>query len=572
MGKQFIKSNYFYKQKDGFDKIILVTKDENGKKDFMLVERPTLEYYISKDYIDPKVEVRSIPIEDVNKYKCYYKNLYQDMVANLGDEELIGYYNSVINSPTKTGMNKKLSKIHLDNRFHNTDINIEDSYIGRFLNKYPAEENNFPLTKFFYDIEVDGSVIQGFPEAESAECEVNIISACMEEEDCIRMYMFCLNYTEDQNKSYYDFNSNLKPNVLEIKEHLKTKLKKAKIEKDIKFTIKRFNNEINLIKEFFNVINDKKPDYVLGWNTARFDFPYLYNRLAILTANTNETIESIMCPKEFPYKSVKYRIDNEHPDAPDNNSTMNVSSYSVHIDQQNLYGNLRKQKGKLESYSLDAISEIELGEHKEELTTNIKTQHFDDYYEFFKYSANDTLLLYLLENKGHDIEMLNAIATITKTRPEECLKKTICLRNLADSFYKENGRIISNNRSSLKHKDGKPRGAFVAPMTLVDNMGMELFEGAGLSKYLFEEVCDLDLSSLYPSIILALNLAPETFIMKLCITKTNENYEVINVEDVFVDEYIAKDYVFLGEKYLGMPNIEDLIDGFDENEDYEIAS
>lgn len=465
MGLQLIKTNYFYPQRkgDGYDKVIIVTKDEKGEKDFTVVNKPVLEYNISNEKADPALEYRAISEDLTDKYKCYYKDLYQSMIYNLDDPEMTNYYNAINNNPNRQGMRQALQKIHLDYRFHGTDVNIEDYYIGKFLDKHPAEKNNYKLTKFFYDIEVDGSTIVGFPEAEQAACEVNIISACIDMGDYINFYMFCLNYTEESNPSYVEFMNNLKDNVLPIKKEMMEKIGNSK---EVKFNIKRYRNEVNLIKAFFDTINTVKPDFVMGWNTSRFDFPYLYNRLGILLVNDGERIEDVMCPKEFPYKSANYRIDYNNPDAPDNNSTMNVSSYSVHIDQQNLYGNLRKGKGKLESYSLDAISELELNENKKDLTTNIKTQHYDDYLNFFKYSAQDTLLLYLLEEKNQDIEMLNAVSTITRTRVEHCLKKTVCLRNLAAKFYLKDSTILSNNRSALKHKDGKPRGALTYKCTL----------------------------------------------------------------------------------------------------------
>ena len=464
MGLQLIKSNYFYKGKDGFDKIMLVTKNKQGEKDFTIIQKPTIEYYISNDKAEEGVEYRSIPIEHVDMKRCYYKDLYKDIVGNLQDKNLTDYYNMIMANPTK-GMNSKLKKIHLDYRLHGTDVNIEDYYIGKFLDKHPNEENDYGITKFFYDIEVDGSLIVGFPEAEEALVPVNIISACMDRGDYIEMYMFCLHYEENENKSYHEFFNNLVDRVMPIKTELS-----EKAGKEIKFNIKRYRNEFNLIKAFFDTINTLRPDFVMGWNSHRFDFPYLYNRLAILLSNQEgETIENVMCPKEFPYKSVSYRIDRDKQDACDNASSVNVASYSIHIDQMNLYANLRKGKGQLENYNLDNIAEIELNELKEELETNIKTQHYDNYTNFFKYSAKDTLLLYLIENKVEDLEMLYTIAMITRTRPEQCLKKTVCLRNLASKFFLKNGKVISNNRSSLKEKTGKPRGALnatSAPKTL----------------------------------------------------------------------------------------------------------
>ena len=454
MGLQLIKSNYFYKQKDGFDKLILITKNKDMEKDFIVIDKPVLEYHISKPEVDPNIEYSSIPEDQTNKFKCYYKDLYNSMIKNLNDQALNKYYTQVMANQTGRVLKDSLKKIHLDYRFHGTDVNIEDYYIGKFLDKHSAEENSYPLTKFFYDIEVDGSTITGFPEASDAQCTVNIISACTEINGVIHFYMFCLHYTKEENESYFEFCNSIRENIQPIKDEMEKKSGKP-----VKFNVKRFKSELNLIKEFFNTINTIRPDYVLGWNTAKFDFPYLYNRLKLLLVNDGDTVENVMCPREFPYKSVGFYTDEINSDPPDSNSWMNVASYSVHIDQQNLYGNLRKAKGKLESYALDAIAGMELGEHKEELTTNIKTQHFDNYLRFFQYSAQDTLLLYLLELKNQDIETLNAVANVTRTRVEHCLKKTICLRNLAAKFYLKDNLIISNNRSALKHKEGKPRGA-----------------------------------------------------------------------------------------------------------------
>ena len=553
---QLIKTNYIYpyKTKDKFDKLILITKESDGTKNFSVVEKPVLEYYITKPEFVTGEECRAIELEKTNRFTCYYKDLFSNMINNLNDSKQTQYYKTVMESAASGGIINKLRKIHLDYRFHATDVNIEDYYIGKFLLKYPSQNNNFGLTKFFYDIEVDGSTIIGFPEAELAECEINIISSAMEIDGEINLFMFCLHYTEEENPSYTNFFKNIQEKAGNIKKELEEKCGKK-----VKIKIKRFTEELNLLKSFFNLINTLRPDFVLGWNSHRFDFPYIYNRLKFLLEGTNETIEDVMCPKEIPYKSVKYRIDTVKQDPSDNNSTVNVLSYSNHIDQQNLYANLRKGKGKLESYSLDAVSEIELGEHKEELETNIKTQHFDNYDNFFKYSCVDTLLLYMLEEKNHDIEMLYAISQITETRVDQCLKKTVCLRNLASKFYKNQGYTISNNRSSLKEKTGKPRGAYVARTDIVKNIGMELFKGSNLSQYLFEEVCDLDLSSLYPSIIIAFNLSPETFIKKINVRKTEYDQTKTSIEDIVIDDYISKDYVSIGHKYFNLPNMEYLI-------------
>lgn len=559
-GKQIITAFYNYRQSDGFDKITIIYKNKNGEKDFTLVDKPTIEYALSKPDKDPNKEIRCIRKDDCIIRKCFYKDIYKDIVEGLGDESLKEYMQQVY--ANGVSINRNLSRIHLDYRVHGSDINITDYYIHKFLKKYPYTENYFGLTKFFYDIETDGALIKGFPNPEQAAVPINIISSAFQDKDNkITVTMFVLNYGEKfkelygvENPEFEKFFSkeNMIPNLKKIKEEAAKKLN-VPIE-ELTFRIKRHDDEIKLIFDFFNTINSFKPDFVAGWNTSKYDFPYIYNRIKVLGYEPEE----IMCPSEFPYKGCSYKIDREK-DATENNSRMKVNSYSIHIDQMNLYAAIRKPQGKKESYSLDYTAEQELGEHKQELDTSIKTQAYDDYFTFFLYSVTDTLLLQMLENKTKDLDTIYTIGMITSTRVEEGLKKTVSIRNLASKFYEENGYFISNNRAKLKEKKEKIPGAFVADPELVDHVGMELIKGE-LSKYIFEETGDVDLSSLYPSIILALNLSPESFDRRVYIKKYDGPNQFIlnNHEKEFIDDYISKDYISIGNKYLGLPDITEL--------------
>lgn len=87
-----------------------------------------------------------------------------------------------------------------------------------------------------------------------------------------------------------------------------------------------------------------------------------------------------------------------------------------------------------------------------------------------------------------------------------------------------------------------------------------------LSKYLYESVIDFDLSSLYPSIILAFNIAPETCYGKLTIE--NE----IGNEENFLNDYMSKDYINFGCKWFDLPNIEEMLDVVDSYDDNGLAA
>jgi len=127
-----------------------------------------------------------------------------------------------------------------------------------------------------------------------------------------------------------------------------------------------------------------------------------------------------------------------------------------------LYANLRKS-AKEESYTLDYIGGKLLGIHKDKVEGDIKTFHFVDYRKFLFYNIQDAIMLLQIEEKNKDIDLFQKVASLTETRVTHALKKTVCLRNLADKFYREKGLIISNNRSKLYVKDesSKIRGALI---------------------------------------------------------------------------------------------------------------
>lgn len=549
---QFITGFYQYRTKeDGFDKIMLITKEKNGEKRINLVEKPNIIYYVSDpNKVDVTKDVRCLPKSCVKKVQYYYKDLYKSITQELNDQNLYDFFDNCL-ANNNFGA---LKQLFLDYRVHGADVNIIDHYIHRFMEKNPFEENNLPLTKLFFDIETDGTDVPGFTHPEEALARVNIITGVYEEDDVIHIKTFSLKY---DNETYHD--AFKKDSIQQLGVDLRKKYAK-RTKKEIKISIYQFDSEIKLIYAWFNFVNILKPDFVLAWNSHGFDNPYLMNRISVLGYEPKD----IMCPKEMPYKKVEYRKDSMHQLPSDNNTLFKVNSYSNYIDLMNLYANLRKANGQKESYSLDYIGEIELGEHKDDLETSIKTAHLDNYTRFMKYNIQDVMLLYFLEEKDKDIETLFGIANITQTRVESALKKTICLRNLANEIYEKNGYVLSDNRAKLRNAGAKKiPGAFVADLGLVDKVG-KLMNNGERSNKIFEEVIDQDLSSQYPNIILALNISPETFKFKINVIIKKELFDSTKKEKVideddrsfeFVGDYISGDYVNMATKYLNYPDL-----------------
>jgi DNA polymerase elongation subunit (family B) len=526
-----------------FDKLMFIIKNEDGKKEAKIIEKPVIEYYITQpQYWDGKLR-NYIEENKVVPIKCYYKDLYKSIVNTLNDQQLKNYFSESIQSGSN--IQKRLQRIHLDYRLHGSDVNIQDYYISQFLEKHPYEDNRYELTKVVYDIEVDIEYIKGFPDPDEAEAPVNIITLI--DMNNLRCYTLCLEYQHD---SYLEFMAKKEEHIAALKERYKEILKGREME----FIIEEWSDELEMIQRFYDLINvEIQPDFVLAWNGNGFDNPYLMNRIIRLGA----TPEEVMCPKEFRYKRVNYRRDTFNQDPADNNNEINISSYSIYLDAMNLYANLRKGAGKEESYSLDYIGEKEVGLTKDDMEEGFKTFHITDYKGFAFYNIQDTVMMMMMEEKNNDVDALYSVAMMTQTRIEKAMKKTICLRNLAAKFYREKGVYISNNRAQIRERpEGKIKGAFVADPNLVDEIGMEIL--GKLSKFMFENCIDFDLSSLYPSIILAFNISPETCYGRVFIYDNEGN----DISNDYVDDYSSRDYVNFAVKWFDAPTVTDLINDY----------
>jgi hypothetical protein len=73
---------------------------------------------------------------------------------------------------------------------------------------------------------------------------------------------------------------------------------------------------------------------------------------------------------------------------------------------------------------------------------------------------------------------------------------------------------------------------------------------------IFENVCDLDMSSLYPSIILALMIEPSNQLGKITLRETEDGYDLGG--DVASD-IASGDFVKFCSKWLNMPSKDEIL-------------
>jgi DNA polymerase elongation subunit (family B) len=545
---QLINSYYFRQTKDFDNKLILVVRNlETGKKGFKVIEEPMIEFFMNKNeyWIDEdQTPVAYIEEEKVNPIKVPYKKLYGEIANRLG-----GDYQSFFKQCLADRRFNLLQKLHLNPNIHGSDIDIQDYYISKFLKSYPRDPSKEKITKAFFDIEADLTGYNGFPDEHEAPCPVDIITVIFEE--TMECHTFILR--DSSNPLIEEFEGTFE-NLISERKSFYEKEHNAEID----FFIHFFDDELEMITSFFDMINEVKPDFVGAWNN-QFDILTLANRIA----KHGYYPEDIMCPQEIPYKLFYFNEDTFNQDPADRGSYAEIASYSNYVDLMLLYANLRKGAGKKESYSLDAVVSEELGEHKDAMEDDITMKNWarKDFAGYVKYNIHDTVLLFLLERQNEDINLLYDISIMTETRVTKALKKTVCLANMARKFFRQQGYIMSNNRNrSWENASiGKFRGAFVADPLLNEPNGI-LVNGKP-SKFIFENVIDVDLASLYPNIILTYNIDRSTQIGKLILEEENEN----GLEDIgyqFFDSLISRDYPAIAKRWFNLPDSEELIDLF----------
>lgn len=269
--------------------------------------------------------------------------------------------------------------------------------------------------------------------------------------------------------------------------------------------------EIQLLNTFLVLFNKLNPLLILAWNGNGFDYPYIVNRLKNLGFSESlSKYGSTTLTKSINDKGrVSYKLD---------------SNGHFFMDFMEIYKKFTFDPRS--SYSLDNISEIELGEHKvphtEFLTfdsfyTGTDYQYTEKEYsdklrelirksygsdEFFKnvnlqfvyYGITDVILLKKLNDKLQLVELMSTVSEIMGVLLDDTLKTV-----------KPWSQHIANE--AMKQKKVMPPKREVESPKIVGGFVKEPIPG--LCKWCM----NVDVNSMYPMLsIAAFNMSPETYI------------------------------------------------------------
>ena len=359
-------------------------------------------------------------------------------------------------TPSSHGMVKSLygHRVRKINRWTESDL-IFESDVSRetrvLIDLYlDSDEPSTGHVVGVFDIEVD--IENGFPDVERADSKITAIA-----------------FYNKETKLYNVF-------VLDEENRIEDRTKNN-------VSMHRFDTEHELLSRFLIWYESQKFTILTNWNGDTFDIPYLYRRLKNVLGEDNANRLSPIGIVQWSDFKKRYKI-------------AGISC----LDYLNMYKKFTYKE--LPNYRLGTVGEKEVGIAKLEYEGSLDTLYKEDIDKYIEYNLNDVVIIVKLDEKMDLIELVRGI----------CHKGHVPYEDYTYSSKFIDGTILTYLRRRNIVSPNKPvkgREEYEAKKS----SGEKGFEGAFVKEPIpgrYDWVYSLDLQSLYPSIIMSLNISPET--------------------------------------------------------------
>jgi DNA polymerase elongation subunit (family B) len=242
--------------------------------------------------------------------------------------------------------------------------------------------------------------------------------------------------------------------------------------------------ERELLAQFLAWWESDYPDVITGWNTEFFDIPYICNRIKSVMGE--EAMKRLS-----PWGIVNSRMVNSGYGRKD--QVYDIVGV-VEVDYLQLYRKFTYSAQ--ESYRLDHIAFVELGERKDENPyETFRDWYTKDYQSFLDYNIQDVELVDRLDDK---MKLIDLILTMTYEAKVNISDSFTSVKYWDVLIYNHllKRKIVIPQKTSHKSKGEKYVGAYVKEPQV------------GQHKW----VMSFDLNSLYPHLIMQYNISPETLL------------------------------------------------------------
>ena len=246
--------------------------------------------------------------------------------------------------------------------------------------------------------------------------------------------------------------------------------------------VETLDSEEDMLKRFAQIIKEENPDLLVGYNSDNFDLPYIKKRADVLKVKLNLGVDNSSI------KFMKRGFNNA-----------GIIKGRVHVD---LYLLIR-QYMRLERYTLERVYEEMFDEEKIDVPGEKIYQYWDSdderLEELFDYSMDDAISTTKIGDKITPLTIAQSrlvgqpLFDIARMTTGQMIEWYLMLK-----AYEKNN-IVPNKPSTSEYNERrlskKNEGGYVKEP----------------EKGLFEHIAYLDFKSLYPTIIIAQNISPDTF-------------------------------------------------------------
>ena len=246
-----------------------------------------------------------------------------------------------------------------------------------------------------------------------------------------------------------------------------------------------FESESEMLKVFLDLIEDA--DVLSGWNSEGYDIPYTVNR-TIRILSKDDTRKFCLWG-QLPKKRVFERFGAEQ-------ETYDLVG-RVHLDYMQLYRKYTYEER--HSYSLDSILEYEGLDGKTKFEGTLDQLYNQNFKKFIKYNRQDVIGLAELDKKLRFLDLANELAHANTVLLQTTMGAVAVTEQAIIVEAHERGMVVPNRKPRNDSEENQAAGAYVAYP----------------KKGVHEWVGSVDINSLYPSAIRALNMGPETIVAQL---------------------------------------------------------
>jgi len=419
------------------------------------------------DAIHSRDEDRIHVVERDKNGKRQYKEYPTNYVMYYPDPK--GKHRSIYGNPVSRFSTRKRTEFEKEKRIHSgktlfeSDINV----VFRCLSENYLKVDAPKLHTCFFDIEVDFDPVKGFSPTSDPFNPVTAISCYLDWLDqCITLVIAPKHMTPETAQEI-------------VNEFENTML---------------FSNEKEMFDVFFQLIEDA--DVLTGWNSEGYDIPYMVNRVTRVMSKDDTRKFCLMgqLPKAREYERFGK-----------SETTYDLVG-RIHMDYLQLYKKYNYESR--HSYKLDSIGEMEVGENKTQYEGTLDQLYNKDFKKFIEYNRQDTMLLVKIHNKLKFLELANQLAHENTVLLPTVMGSVAMIEMAIFNEAHARGLVVPDKKRKVENAEEvqQAAGAFVA----TPKRGMHEYVGA------------VDINSLYPSVIRALNMGGETIVAQVRQTLTDQ--------------------------------------------------